>query len=473
MSLPKVLILCADSSESLCGELQGVLDSSPVRLHVRRAAVEAGEPGPESGVPFRELSGFQPQLVILALAAATGAHADKLLQRLKAYLPGAPVILVTDGDGAERITALLRLGFSDFITAPLKSADLFPRIWRLLEQPCGGPAAPREVREQLQLRQLVGGDREFVAEVNKIPTISKYDSSVLILGETGTGKEVCARAIHHLSSRADKPFVPVNCAAIPVELIENELFGHERGAYTNAYASQPGLVREADGGTILLDEIDSLPLLAQVKLLRFIQDKAYRPLGTTKSYQADVRVIAATNACIEQAIAEGRFRQDLFYRINVVQLRLPPLRDRKGDIPLLARHFLKKLSHKFNKQVTDFSAGALNKLMSHDWPGNVRELEHIIERAVILSEQRVITDAELPLQEVSGDTSPGPFREAKSRAIDEFERQYLETVLIHNQGNITRAARAARKNRRAFFELIRKHRIDVQSLKGARKDIGM
>jgi DNA-binding NtrC family response regulator len=259
--------------------------------------------------------------------------------------------------------------------------------------------------------------------------------------------------------------VPVNCGAIPTELVENELFGHERGAFTDASTSQCGLIHEAEGGTLFLDEVDSLPALAQVKLLRFLQEKEYRRLGSTKTYQADVRVIAATNSDLVEAVRTGKLRRDLYYRLNILLLTLPPLRERREDIPLLARHFLTKYAAEFKKQVMNFSADAVPALVCYDWPGNVRELEHVVERAVALSEQAIIerTDIVLP-----HDGTPAPrdsFQEAKAKVIAQFERTYIADLLLAHQGNITRAARAAKKNRRAFWQLMHKYGIDSSNLK--------
>ena len=297
--------------------------------------------------------------------------------------------------------------------------------------------------------------------------MAKHDASILILGETGTGKELCARAIHRFSPRASKPFVAVNCGAIPVELAENELFGHIPGAFTGADSPQPGLIREANYGTLFFDEIDSLPLLVQVKLLRFLQEKEYKELGSAKVHRADVRVIAATNSEIEEVVKEGKFRKDLFYRLSVIPFILPPLRERKEDIPLLARHFLAKYSSHFGKQITDFTPEAMRTLLLYQWPGNVRELENVIERAAVFSGQPVIhhTDIRLPHSESSAYLES--FKVAKAKVIEQFERSYIEGILLTYQGNVSRAAKAAEKNRRAFWELIRKYRIDVSRFKAA------
>ena len=341
------------------------------------------------------------------------------------------------------------------------------RVLRLRQHPAEEEALPQPSEEKSGLPQLLGESPAFLAEIRKIPLLAQCDVNVLISGETGTGKELCARAIHYLSPRASRPFIAVNCGAIPVELVENELFGHERGAFTDASTAQGGLIHEAEGGTLFLDEIACLPLLAQVKLLRFLQDKEYRRLGSTKTQQGDVRVVAAMNIDLEEAVREGKLRQDLYYRLNIIPLVLPPLRERREDIPLLARYFLAKYAAKLNKDVTDCSPDVMQLLVLYEWPGNVRELEHTIERAVVLSEQAVIHKADIILPRVAAAAHQDSFQEAKAKVIARFERTYIQGLLLAHQGNITKAARAAQKNRRAFWQLMRKHLLDAHSFKSS------
>jgi DNA-binding NtrC family response regulator len=290
---------------------------------------------------------------------------------------------------------------------------------------------------------------------------------VLIVGETGTGKELYARAIHYGSARAGRPFMPVNCGAIPAELVENELFGHIRGAFTSASSLQVGLIEEANGGTLFLDEIDCLPVHAQVKLLRFLQEKEYRPLGSSRMRRADVRVVAASNLNLEEAVDTGKVRQDLFYRLNIISLTLPPLRDRREDIPLLARHFLAKYSREFDSQVRDFSDEAMDMLMVYSWPGNVRELEHAMERAIVMCNKPLIQASDIVLSNQAVAGKRDSLREAKAKEIERFEKNYIQGVLSACRGNITRAAQISQKNRRAFWQLIQKYRIDVSRFKPA------
>jgi two-component system, NtrC family, response regulator GlrR len=322
-------------------------------------------------------------------------------------------------------------------------------------------------RSQLQmtvgLGQIVGQSPAFVHALRQIPTIAKYNVCALVLGETGTGKEVFARAIHYHSGRSAKAFVPVNCGALPTELIESEFFGHQQGAFTGANACQRGLIKEADGGTLFLDEVDSLPTHAQVKLLRFIQDGKFRPLGSERLTNSDVRIIAASNIDLIEAIRCGRFREDLYYRLNVVSVKLPALRDREDDIVLLASHFLAKCHDKFGGEPKQLSPTALQKLISYRWPGNVRELENAVQRSFILAENTMIQPQDLCLGVTEADPDDMTFQKLKTKIVDDFEKAYIRRVLRLHGGNITKAAQSAGKHRRAFWELMRKHHIGVRS----------
>jgi DNA-binding NtrC family response regulator len=461
----KILICSFDPVGGSGNALRGILESQSTSiLQIREESIGGSDSRKERLLHVIWI--FRPDIVFLVLGPPSRV-ARELLEAATNAPRSAPIIaVVEDGEDPEDIFQLLKAGASDFVTPPLKATAILPRVWQLLkETPCEDG---QRLKEELGLTHFVGTSPAFLAEMRKIPLVAKCKAGALVLGETGTGKEVFARAIHDLSPRADKPFVPVDCGAIPVELAENELFGHERGAYTGASRAQFGMIHEADGGTLFLDEIPSLPLLVQAKLLRFLDGKEYRSLGSTKTCKANVRVIAAANMALEKAVKAGAFREDLYYRLNIMEFTLPALRNRREDIPLLARHFMSKYGNSYGRHVTEFRPDAVQKLLHYEWPGNVRELEHAIERAVLFSDEGLIcqNDILLPQDNDSGD--PHTFREAKAEVITRFEKTYIEGLLIAYSGNISDAARAAQKNRRAFWELIRKHQIDVQPFRSTK-----
>jgi two-component system, NtrC family, response regulator GlrR len=364
---------------------------------------------------------------------------------------------VDRGGRAGHVLALLRAGAADFILPPLRLGEVLPRIWCALDR--HARCLPKHTGARLSgASGIIGKSPAFKGEIERLPRIAGCNASVLISGETGTGKELFARAIHDLSPRARYPFVPLNCGAIPGELAESELFGHERGAFTGAHAASRGVIREAEGGTLFLDEVTSLSLPMQVKLLRFLQEKEVRPLGNGSLHRVDVRVIAAADQDIDGDVRVGRLRRDLYYRLNTISIWLPPLRERREDIPLLARFFLSRFGGHLG---ATFSEDAFQKLLRYDWPGNVRELEHVVERTVVLSPDGNMCGRDIALPGVSEETPPKD-RTAKLRIISQFERTYVEELLALYRGNISRAAREAGKNRRAFWELIRKHGISVE-----------
>ena len=323
-----------------------------------------------------------------------------------------------------------------------------------------GGAADDRPNESAGLELLRGEEPAFESVKAKILFAARSDVTVLVTGDTGTGKELTARAIHYLSDRSVKPFLPVNCGAIPADLFENELFGHHRGAFTDARSPQRGLVAEAEGGTLFLDEIDALPPANQVKILRFLEDRTFRPLGSPRGIQADVRLVVASNVDLQLKVQEGTFRGDLFYRLNVVRLHLPPLRERPGDIALLAEYFLCRYGK--SDERWRFSPEALEVLQAYGWPGNVRELENVVRHVVIMNAPKVVQPGDLPLAlpAVTEDPGDGSFRAAKARAVTQFERSYLQNLLQTHKGNITQASRAARQDRRTFRRLIQKYGLD-------------
>ena len=310
-------------------------------------------------------------------------------------------------------------------------------------------------KERLGLDQFVGQSPALLTAIGKIPAVALCNVLVLIRGETGTGKEICAHAIHDLSARSDRPFIALNCGAMPLELLENELFGHAAGAFTGANAAVGGLIEEAHSGTLLLDEIDSLPAPAQVKLLRFLQDKQFRPLGSPRTHTADVRVLAATNADLEEVVRTGHFREDLYYRLSVFELTLPPLRQRAEDVGLLGQHFLQKFARRYGKAIGAFTPEAARMLSSYDWPGNVRELENVVARAVVLCQGGIIQAEDIVLPKSKRFVNGCTFKALKAEAVRTFEKDYLAQLLREHHGNISRAARAAGQDRSTFCQLLR------------------
>lgn len=403
----------------------------------------------------------------MLLVKAEDEDLSPLVQALRAGTgnsSGVPILAYFQQLTIQHKIEVLPPEIDDFLLGPLNLHDTYLRIRRLVQRFMGS----RDEQVKLNLlshfgmQQFIGQSPAFVEAIEKIPRIATSDATVLLVGDTGTGKEMCARGIHYLSSRANKPFIPVNCGSIPPHLFENEMFGHEPGAYTDARQARPGLIAEAQGGTLFLDEVDSLPLSDQVKLLRFLQDKQYRPLGSSHYRQSDTRVLTASNQQLRDKVRERSFREDLYYRLNVVSLELPALRERKEDIALLANYFLKVAGSDYNRPASRFSSEALACMSAYEWPGNVRELENTVRQAVVLNEKSVIQATDLKIFSSSKAASPSPkesFKTAKTRVIETFERNYLQELLSSCGGNISQAARVARKNRRAFFALLKKYNL--------------
>jgi len=322
----------------------------------------------------------------------------------------------------------------------------------------------RSLKRTLGLKRILGSSQAVIQLRQRIDNIASCDVSVLISGESGVGKELAARAIHYLSSRASKPFIPVNCGAIPENLFENELFGHRKGAYTDASLHQDGLVKEAEGGTLFLDEIGVISPYIQVKLLRLLQEKEYKPLGDSKTRKADVRIIAATNKNLKTMVKEGTFREDLFFRLNIVSLSIPSLRGRKEDIPLLVGYFIKKYSREYRKPIKGLSKEAMAALLSYSWPGNIRELENKIQHAIVMAERERITvsDLDIVTAEIQGSAEIHKlerFKEAKQRAVEAFEKDYLTFLMAACRGDVVNAALQAGKSRTALWNLLAKYHL--------------
>ena len=327
---------------------------------------------------------------------------------------------------------------------------------------------------EFALLSMIGSSPVFNETVRRMGRIAMRDASVLIEGETGSGKEVAARAIHYLGARRSRPFIPVNCGAVPDSLIEAEFFGHGRGAFTDAREARAGLIAQAQGGTLFLDEIDSLSPKAQVALLRFLQDQKYKPVGRDIEVEADVRIIAATNRSLTALATSERFRTDLLHRLRILYLYIPPLREREGDAELLAQHFLRHYVKKYGLPPKRFTSDALRWIRHHSWEGNVRELDNAVHREVVLSDGELINfdvvsaETNCPPQTIepsANDYTTLNFQSAKAKAVEDFERGYLTRILEIAHGNVSAAARMAEKERRAFGKLLKKHQISREQFR--------
>lgn len=436
-------ILLVDDDPSLLKLLGLRLESAGFEV----ARAEDGEHA------LAELAADSPELVITDLKMGE-MDGMALLEALHEREPGLPVIILTaHGTIPDAVDATQRGAYS-FLTKPVDKDELLRQVNEALE--VSAPQQPAEAwRADIVTRSPV-----MQAVLKEAQMVAGTDSSVLIFGESGTGKELLARAIHRASPRSDKPFVAINCGAIPEQLLESELFGHEKGAFTGAQAKREGLFEAAAGGTIFLDEIGDMPWSLQVKLLRVLQDREVRPVGSNTSRPVDVRVISATHRDLKAALEREAFREDLYYRLNVVHLTLPTLDDRVEDIPLLANHFLDQLGKSTGRERV-YSPEAMERLISASWPGNVRQLYNVVEQNVALSPQAVIG---VPMVDKAlGESTEGlqPLAEAR----DEFTRRYLVQLLKFTEGNVSQAAKLARRNRTEFYKLLARHDIEPKRFK--------
>ena len=426
------------------------------------------------GAEALEMVRSQDVDVVVTDVRMPGVSGEDLLRIIKQERPDIPVLLMTAHSSVEDVVRMMKLGADDYIAKPFSKEVFTHRLRKVAEESERRRENTRLRGELEQLRvtgevqhNIIGSSTAVRAMLQRLPLVAKTDAPVLILGESGTGKEMVANAIHNMSRRGRSRLVAVNCGALPDTLLESELFGHKRGAFTDAHRDTPGLVEAAQGGTLFLDEIGDVSPPVQVKLLRFLQAREYKPLGSPNSVKADVRIITATHRDLRALIRDGSFREDLYYRLNIVPITLPPLRARTGDVPLLAHHFLRRFSQEHGKQLDGFSEGAVQFLEEHDWPGNVRELENRIHQAVVLCSGRRVEPQDLGAQPYripagapeSSETSDS-FKDAKQRMINAFEQAYAERMLRECRGNISVAARKAGLDRKSFFLLLRKHGID-------------
>jgi DNA-binding NtrC family response regulator len=389
-----------------------------------------------------------------------------LLNELKRLSPLTPVLLMTAHGSVDEAVEYLKQGADDYISKPISREVFVRRVGSFVEKAAMALELER-LRSTLSdmhikpSHTIIGNSPAMRALLGRLPMTAQTDASVVVYGESGTGKELVAVALHDQGKRSGKRFVPVNCGALPDTLLESELFGYKRGAFTDAARDTPGLVEEAEGGTLFLDEIGEISPTVQAKLLRFLQSREYKALGSPKSRKADVRIVTATNRDLKKMVKDGTFREDLYYRLNIVPLLVPPLRDRKSDIPLLATHFLDRFATAHDKPVRGFTPEAMAMLMGHDWPGNVRQLENKIQQVVVLSTGPMISAVDLDLHDdpalplrAEAATS---FKEEKRRLLDGFERDYVRKLLDLAEGNLSEAARQAGMDRKNFWTLAKKH----------------
>ncbi len=459
MRSEKTRVLIVDDEEIVrasCLKLLGPLGHEVFEAEDAAGALELMEEG-----------GFDLVLTDLRLPDNSGIE---LLKDIKERHPDTEVILVTGYGTVSTAVEAMKLGAYDYIEKPFRPEELISLTERALER-------KRLREENLRLRRelsgryirnIVGTSKAMEGVFKLIGSVAPTASTVLITGESGTGKELVARAVHYNSPRRERPFVVIDCGTLAEELIESELFGHRRGAFTGAVTDKKGLIEEAEGGTLFLDEIGNLPLALQSKLLRVLQEREYRPLGDKKTVKVDTRFITATNKDLQEMVKRGEFREDLFYRLNIFPIHLPPLRERKEDIPLLAYHFLRKYSEELGKEVKTISAEAMRILTSHGWPGNVRELENTIQRAILLAESDTVTLDSVRFLLAPSETGRVPRdigelkeikRHLREKSIEDVEKVFVLEALRRNDWNVSRAARDVGMQRPNFSAMIKKHGI--------------
>lgn len=447
---------------------EGLLHLLKMRLSAMGFSVTPCTAGADALAAARQ-EAFDIVITDLRLRAEDGlALAEDLLRTQ----PGLPVIILTAHGSIPNAVEAMHRGAFGYLTKPFDDKELKATIDKALMQQRMGREIQRLkslVKELYGMENVIARSPAMQRLFQQIAQVADSDATILLTGETGTGKEVLARVLHANSRRSKGPFVALNCAAINETLLESELFGHIRGAFTSAMAAKRGLFQSANSGTLFLDEIAEMSLPMQVKLLRAVQEREVREVGADYATKVDVRIITATNKDLSEAVKAGTFRHDLYYRVSVVPLAIPPLRERKDDIPLLAQHFLKQSAKRSNKDIRGFTPAAMHRLMIYPWPGNVRELENAVEKAVVMSRQDMLSPDLLPTVGVSPDIALKPLTEAK----EEFERSYLRNVLQMTGGNISRAAQFAGRYRADFYKMLKKYGLHPSMAKGrAESDLG-
>lgn len=423
-----------------------------IRLESEGYQISTAEHPPQA---LSMLDQLKPDLVI------TDLRMDEMdglafLKKLQQKRRGLPVLLMSAHGTISEAVDAVQGGAFDFLTKPIDKEQLLERVEKALAQ-----SGIRHLDDSWH-SPIITENTRMQELIHDAGLVAQSDTSVMLMGESGTGKEMLAQAIHNASHRNKHPFVAINCGAMPENLLESELFGHVKGAFTGASRDHTGLIRSANGGTLFLDEIGDMPLPLQVKLLRVIQDRRIRPVGDTQSYEVNVRILSATHRNLQERMQDGSFREDLYYRLNVVSLSLPPLAERADDIPLLVNHFLQEFGASGERKASVYSPEAMECLVAANWPGNIRQLRNVVEQNVALSSSPVIS-VDIVEKALGGKPNLSTFDEAR----EEFTRSYLLQLLKITQGNVSQAARLAERNRTQFYKLLSRHNIDISELKNS------
>ncbi|PLX81455.1 MAG: sigma-54-dependent Fis family transcriptional regulator [Desulfuromonas sp.] len=454
MGTAKILVI--DNEEGLCRMMEDVLAD---KGYIVRPFTD----------PVAAVDSFQPGVwdLVISDVKMPGMDGLEVLRRLRDLEEGLPIIMITAYATVDMSIQALRMGAYDMLTKPFEPDELVFRVenaldhTRLLEE-------NRELKEELAQRadfsEIVGASVDLKDLLERVEKVAARNISVLITGESGTGKELIAKALHQNSPRHEKRFLAINCGSLPETVLESELFGYRKGAFTGAEKDKVGLLEAADGGTLFLDEVGNLPLKVQKTLLRFLQEREFQPIGDTQPIKVDVRIISATNAELKKDVESGAFREDLFYRLNVVTLDLPPLRERRNDIPLLAAHFIKEFNQKFEMNIAGLTPEAKEALLQFSWPGNIRQLRNVIEGAMAIVSGSYL-DLETIGQLIDVPLEPGELEGEDgnySDALAKFEIDYLQSLLLRFEGNVEEVAEAAGMNMATVYRKLKKYRIDTK-----------
>jgi len=448
MSAMKGKVLLVDDDPDLLRLLS-------IRLQSAQYEVATAGSGEQALASFAVVN---PDVVITDLRMG-GMDGLRLFEQLHANHPLLPVIILTAHGSIPDAVDATKRGVFSYLTKPFESQTLLEQVEAAMSVSGGSDGS----RDDEWRTHIITRNAQMNEVMSRARMVADSEASVFIHGESGTGKELLAQAVHNASRRADGPFVAVNCGAIPEALLESELFGHRKGAFTGATKDYEGLIKSADGGTLFLDEVGDMPMSLQVKLLRVLQERQVRPVGDTRPIAVDVRVLSATHRDLREEMAAGRFREDLYYRLNVVSLELPSLSERREDIPLLVNHFAQRLAEQYDKRVTGFANDAMQRLVSAPWPGNIRQLYNLVEQTVILTTTPIISD-NLVQRALSDEPSDLP---AFAEARRDFEREYLVKLLQITGGNVSQAARLAKRNRTEFYKLLNRHELNPGMFKQA------